>query len=93
MFYVKSKYKLLVFSYLLLSCRKKNHFVINGFEINVLIIIMIIITITIMIILIIIMITIVIIIIMIIIIIKIKAMKYLNDSKAFIKYSNDVHDI
>ena len=92
MFYVKSKYKLLVFSYLLLSCRKKNHFVINGFEINVLIIIMIIITITIMIILIIIMITIVIIIIMIIII-KIKAMKYLNDSKAFIKYSNDVHDI
>ena len=84
MFYVKSKYKLLVFSYLLLSCRKKNHFVINGFEIYVLIIIMIIIAITMMIILI---------IIMIIIIIKIKAMKYLNDSKAFIKYSNDVHDI
>ena len=92
MFYVKSKYKLLVFSYLLLSCRKKNHFVINGFEIYVLIIIMIIITITMMIILIIIM-MIIIIIIMIIIIIKIKAMKYLNDSKAFIKYSNDVHDI
>ena len=92
MFYVKSKYKLLVFSYLLLSCRKKNHFVINGFEIYVLIIIMIIIAITMMIILIIIM-MIIIIIIMIIIIIKIKAMKYLNDSKAFIKYSNDVHDI
>ena len=36
---------------------------------------------------------IILIIIMIIIIIKIKAMKYLNDSKAFIKYSNDVHDI
>ena len=67
MFYVKSKYKLLVFSYLLLSCRKKNHFVINGFQIYVLIIIKIIITITI------------IIIITMIIIIKIKVMKYLND--------------
>ena len=79
MFYVKSKYKLLVFSYLLLSCRKKNHFVINGFQIYVLIIIKIIITITIIIIM--------------IIIIKIKVMKYLNDFKAFIKYWNDVADI
>ena len=34
-----------------------------------------------------------IIIITMIIIIKIKVMKYLNDFKAFIKYSNDVDDI
>ena len=92
MFYVKSKYKLLVFSYLLLSCRKKNHFVINGFQIYVMIIIKIIITITIIIIIMII-ILIAIIIITMIIIIKIKVMKYLNDFKAFIKYSNDVDDI
>ena len=79
----------MVFSYLLLSCRKKNHFVINGFQIYVLIIIKIIITITIIII----MIIIIVIIITMIIIIKIKVMKYLNDFKAFIKYSNDVDDI
>ena len=88
MFYVKSKYKLLVFSYLLLSCRKKNHFVINGFQIYVLITIKIIITITIII-----MIIIMIVIITMIMLIKIKVMKYLNDFKAFIKYSNDVDDI
>ena len=91
MFYVKSKYKLLVFSYLLLSCRKKNHFVINGFQIYVMIIIKIIITITIIIIIMIIIL--IAIIITMIIIIKIKVMKYLNDFKAFIKYSNDVDDI
>ena len=39
------------------------------------------------------MIIIIVIIITMIIIIKIKVMKYLNDFKAFIKYSNDVADI
>ena len=42
-FFVKSKYILLAFSFLLLSCREKNHFVVNGSQIYVLIIIIIII--------------------------------------------------
>ena len=43
-FYVNSKYVLLAFSLLLLSCREKNHFVISGSQIYILIIIIIIVT-------------------------------------------------
>ena len=62
-FYVNSKYTLLAFSFLLLSCRDKNHFVINGSQIYVLIIIIIVIIIIIIIIIVIIIIIIIIIII------------------------------
>ena len=40
-FYVYSKNTLLAFSFLLLSCREKDYFVMNGFQIYVLIMIII----------------------------------------------------
>ena len=51
-FFVKSKYILLAFSFLLLSCREKNHFVVNVSQIYVLITIIIIIIIIVIIIII-----------------------------------------